>query len=141
MSAAKKEKLTRKERDFLVKIVENRGSFPIRLNILAKQLGVKSPTAYEVVRRLSTKGYAISNRGMIVPTEKGIREYGKLIMAHRVMESIAFSSGKPLQSACAGVCDYDYLMDREIVERIWNMLGKPKRCPHGMPIGEGSVSL
>ena len=134
MTANDTQQLTRKERDFLVKIVEEQHQFPLRLADVARFMNVKPPTALEVVRRLSRKGFVISSSGMIMPTEEGKEEYDEIIEAHRVMEYVAFSSGEPLENACSEVCRYDYLMDHETVEKLWNILGKPKECPHDKPI-------
>jgi DtxR family Mn-dependent transcriptional regulator len=131
MTPKDNKQLTRKERDFLVKIVENQHLFPLRLADIARSMQVKPPTALDVIRRLTGKGYVMSRSGMIIPTEKGKTEYHELIEAHRVMECVAYLSGELLENACDEVCRYDYLMDHDTVEKIWNMLGKPTVCPHG----------
>ncbi|MCL5881017.1 MAG: metal-dependent transcriptional regulator, partial [Candidatus Thermoplasmatota archaeon] len=72
--------LTRKERDCLVLIGDNAASdFPLRLVEVANSLGIKSPTALNLVKRLVSKGMLLREHGMLVLSAEGKEEYARII--------------------------------------------------------------
>lgn len=129
--------LTKKERDCLIAIMESKHQdFPVRQSDLAKTLSIKSPTAFEILKRLESKGLIEKDRGMVILTNKGEEVYKKIVMVHRVMESLLAGSGVPADEACIEVQEFDYLMNVDSVQKIMNSMGNPHKCPHGKPIIE-----
>ncbi len=126
---------TRKERDCLVLIGENASSdFPLRLVEVANRLGIKAPTALNLVKRLVMKGLLLREHGMLALSSKGKEEYAKIIESHRVIETMMTRSGASLEDACRLSCYLDFIIDENTVDSIFNQLGKPESCPHGKKI-------
>jgi len=134
-------KITRKERDCLVIAVENSSKgFPVKLVDLSKKLKIKPPTALDLVRRLEKKGMLESNRGMIIPTEEGIKRYGIIIYAHRIIECALKDSGESDVDSCLEAAGYDYLVSANLVSEMDRLLGNPETCPHGKKIIRDEVN-
>jgi DtxR family Mn-dependent transcriptional regulator len=132
------ESLTKKERDCIITIVESQeGDFPVRLSDVAKSMKIKSPTAFDLIKRLEAKSLVERDRGMIVLTGAGESVYEDLMMVHRVMEFLLTESGVKADDACKDVKNYDYLMNIEFARKLLKRIGSPKECPHGKPIPAG----
>ncbi len=131
----KNQNITRKERDCLVIVVENSSKgFPIRLADLSRKLKIKSPTALDLVKRLEKKGILKSNRGMIIPTEEGLKRYSMIVYAHRIIECALKESGESDIDSCTEAAGYDYLVSENLVSEMDRLLGRPDTCPHGKRI-------
>ena len=126
--------LTKKERDCIIKINEYESAFPLRLIELAKRVGIKAPTAYQLVKRLSSKGLVSENRGVIIPTKKGRQAYKDIIMAHRCVETLLNRAGVPKNCACTEAQKIDYKLTPSYVKLLYKFIGSPKNCPHGKPV-------
>lgn len=128
-------RVTKKERDCLIKVKENGdGSFPVRLCEIAKLMGVRPPSALELVERLQGKGLLKSRNGMIRLTAQGQREYERIMLNHRVFESLYVQSGISADDACREIEAFDYFLDNSNAEAILKKIGNPSVCPHGKPI-------
>lgn len=132
---AGKGRVTKKERDCLIAVKENAsGSFPIRLCEIAKLMGVKPPSALELVDRLQSKGMVRSRNGMVRLTALGAKEYERIILNHRVFESLFVQSGISKEEACDVIGSFDYFLTSNTAEAILRKIGSPTSCPHGKPI-------
>lgn len=135
------QKITRKERDCLVMVVENTSKgFPMKLADLSRKLNIKPPTALDLVRRLEKKGILESNKGMIIPTEEGIKRYEIIIYAHRIIECALKESGESDVDSCLEAAGYDYLVSTNLVSEMDHLLGNPETCPHGKRIVRGETN-
>lgn len=127
--------LTRKERDCIVLIGEHGASdFPLRLIEVANSMKVKPPTALNLIKRLVGKGMLKREKGMLMLTNEGKVEYGRIMESHRVIETMMARYGVSVDEACRLSCNLDFIMDEDSVNRIFTELGRPKVCPHGKKI-------
>lgn len=130
--------ITKRERDFLLIIGNNRNSrFPVRISHLARQLEMKMPTAEEIAERLVSKGLLYKERGLLVLSDEGFRCYKDITMKHRAMETLLADCGIDADEACREVSSFDYLLYNKSAEKIIEKLGNPEKCPHGRNIVEG----
>ena len=59
----------------------------------------------------------------------------RLIRAHRIGERLIHDVlGREFES---GACEFEHILNTEIVDGICTLLGHPRECPHGFPIPEG----
>lgn len=127
--------VTKRERDCLVFLKEESGGgFPKRLHEIADSMGVKPPTALNIVRRLREKGFVESRDGMVVLTEIGHEVTRKILLVHRTFESLFCQSGISRNSACIEAGEIDFLIPEENAQLILKRIDNPKSCPHGKPI-------
>ncbi|MGP6219914.1 metal-dependent transcriptional regulator [Caldiplasma sukawensis] len=128
------EKVTRKERDCLLIVGEHNENFPLRLIDLSKSMGIKPPTAINVIKRLEDKGLLLKEKGMIEITQSGSELYNEIMENHRVLESLLNRYGIDIKKCCEIASSLDYLIDHDAVDKIFDGLGKPSKCPHGRNI-------
>ncbi len=127
--------ITKKERDCLVAITETtNGPFPARLCEVAKIMGISSPSTFEIIGRLKGKNMLESRNGMITLTGEGVSEYERIILNHRVFESLFVQSGISMEKACRDIESFDYFLDTGTALAILRKIGNPSSCPHGNPI-------
>lgn len=68
-------------------------------------------------------------------TAAGSAHAQRLIRAHRIGERLIHDVlGREFES---GACEFEHILNTEIVEGICTLLGHPRECPHGFPIPEG----
>jgi len=68
-------------------------------------------------------------------TAAGSAHAERLIRAHRIGERLIHDVlGREFES---GACEFEHILNTEIVEGICTLLGHPRECPHGFPIPEG----
>lgn len=71
----------------------------------------------------------------IILTEKGVDRARRVIRAHRIAERLIHDVlGNRFES---GACEFEHMIDTELVDSICTLLGHPHECPHGKPIPEG----
>lgn len=129
--------ITKRERDCLVSIRTSRNEgFPMKLHEIAEHMGIKPPTALNVVRRLKDKGFVDAKEGMIQLTEAGENEARMILMVHRTMESLLYQSGVPAESACEEAGEIDFIIPALDAEKILRRIDSPSACPHGKAIKE-----
>ncbi len=102
---------------------------------IAKALGVSTASAYEEINHLIKKGFVERRNGGIYITDEGIKEMNSLIRAHRVVETLLVRAGGiDPDKACELAKMFDYALPEEVVEKLYEYLGKPSKCPHGKDI-------
>jgi DtxR family Mn-dependent transcriptional regulator len=104
---------------------------------VAEEMNVKRPTAYEFIKKLEGLGFLQGNRGEYLLTPRGIREAERLVRNHRILETLLYTAGVPLEDACALASVLEGTISERDVDRICEYLGNPKYCPHGKPIPRG----
>ncbi len=124
-------------REFLyllvIKGINDKGSGATIFGI-AKALGISSASAYEEINHLIKKGLVEKRNGDIYITEEGIRGINSLIRAHRVVETLLVKAGIEPDKACELAKMFDYALPEEVVDKLYEYLGKPSKCPHGREI-------
>ena len=71
----------------------------------------------------------------ITLTEKGVDRGRRVIRAHRIAERLIHDVlGNRFES---GACEFEHMIETELVDSICTLLGHPRECPHGKPIPEG----
>lgn len=124
--------VTKKERDCLIALSRlQEGEFPARLAEISRKMGIKAPTALNLIERLEDKGLVERKKGMVILTGEGSEMVTALLYVHRVMETLFVTSGVPADSACEEVEKFDYLIPISSVSLLSRSIGNPKMCPHG----------
>lgn len=139
-----REELPARAHDYLLAIfIASESAGEARLSEISRILGVSAPTAHEYLVVLIRKGLVRRDgRGIYSLSEEGLRLVEKRIWAHGVVEEMLvriFSVG--VDRACRMASLVDAAMSEDDVERICEVLGHPKSCPHGLGIphkGKGS---
>ena len=64
----------------------------------------------------------------ITLTEKGVDRARRVIRAHRIAERLIHDVlGNRFES---GACEFEHMIDTELVDSICTLLGHPRECPH-----------
>jgi DtxR family Mn-dependent transcriptional regulator len=89
----------------------------------------------EVVRELVAEGIVNLESGRIDLTDKGKDHTRRLIRSHRLAERLVHDVlGVEYEK---GACEFEHIINPDLVDSICTLLGHPGECPHGMPIPEG----
>ncbi len=68
-------------------------------------------------------------------TEPGTDYARKIIRAHRIAEKLICDAlGSNFESAA---CEFEHIINTDLVDSICTLLGHPRFCPHGKPIPQG----
>lgn len=124
-----------REIDYLnaIKKLNDRGR-PARLSALAKEIEVSPASAFEELRHLERKGLIRKQDSDIYITEEGRRSLMRAMRAHRVIESLLVRTGLDPSSACNYSKKFELEIPEEIIDRLYEFLGRPEKCPHGEEI-------
>jgi DtxR family transcriptional regulator, Mn-dependent transcriptional regulator len=85
---------------------------------------------------LEEKGYVQDLR----LTEKGHEHTRRLIRAHRLAERL-LNDVLGIRDFEVGACEFEHIMNREILDGLCTLLGHPTQCPHGLSIPPGDCCL
>lgn len=124
--------VTKKERDCLIVLSRlQEGDFPARLSEISRDMGIKAPTALNLIERLEEKLLVEKKKGMVLLTPEGQEMVSELLFVHRIMETLFVTSGVSTENACEEVEKFDYLIPLSSATKLSKSLGNPKKCPHG----------
>jgi DtxR family Mn-dependent transcriptional regulator len=117
-------------------VPSRRGPQPTAAARIADQLGVSRASAGEMLKRLEGEGMVIrGERKEAILTEKGRITAMRIVRRHRLVERLLTDvmgyGGAEAHDKADGI---DAGFDSEMVDRLWEKLGRPERCPHGYPI-------
>ncbi len=117
-------------------VPSRRGPQPTAAARIADQLGVTRASAGEMLKRLEGEGMVVrGERKEAILTEKGRIAAMRIVRRHRIVERLLTDvmdyDGAESHEKADGIDDG---FDDEMVERLWEKLGRPERCPHGYPI-------
>jgi DtxR family Mn-dependent transcriptional regulator len=117
-------------------VPSRRGPQPTAAARIADQLGVSRASAGEMLKRLESEGMVVrGERKEAILTEKGRLAAMRIVRRHRLVERLLTDvmgyDGAESHDKADGI---DAGFDEEMVERLWDRLGRPERCPHGYPI-------
>jgi Mn-dependent DtxR family transcriptional regulator len=128
-------KISHRELQYLLIIKKyNDNGKPARLTNIAKEVEVSPASAYEEINHLSEKGMVTKEKSEIWITSNGVNYIMKAVRAHRVIESFLVKLGVDKDEACKYSQQFDLMVPDEIVEKLYDFLGKPHNCPHGEDI-------
>jgi DtxR family Mn-dependent transcriptional regulator len=89
----------------------------------------------ELLGQLGEAGIVEVEGGRIQLTASGREHTRKLIRSHRLAERLVHDVlGVEYEK---GACEFEHILNPDLVDSICTLLGHPRECPHGMPIPEG----
>jgi DtxR family Mn-dependent transcriptional regulator len=130
--------ITHARREYLAEIyrLQTTSEEPVTTTALALRLEVSPPAVVRMVRRLSLEGYLRRQpyRGFRL-TPEGEREALKSIRRHRLLEAFLVTVMKfgwdEVHEHAHGL---DAVINDQFEDRMDELSGFPRRCPHGDPI-------
>jgi DtxR family Mn-dependent transcriptional regulator len=111
----------------------NCGEKPTSSIEIAKELGVKAPSAVDMIKKLESMGIVEHTpwRGVKL-TDKGIMEYKMLIRKYKIIETYLHRiCNMNLDEACECASKFDVYVPKKVIDTMCACMGHPKRCPHG----------
>lgn len=117
-------------------VPSRRGPQPTAAARIADQLHVSRASAGEMLKRLEGQGMVVrGEKKEAILTERGRIAAMRIVRRHRMVELLLTEvmgySGAEAHEKTDGIDDG---FDDEMVERLWERLGRPERCPHGYPV-------
>ena len=108
---------------------------------LAERLQVSRPTVTATLQRMRRDGLITTNRKTgILLTKKGIKLATGIVRRHRLAERLLMDILKiPWHETHQEACLLEHAMSERVVDRLYEILGKPTTCPHGNPIPSDDV--
>ncbi|MBI4187029.1 MAG: metal-dependent transcriptional regulator [Chloroflexi bacterium] len=103
---------------------------------LVERLQVSPPTVTATLQRMRRDGL-ITTRGKegISLTKKGMKLATGIVRRHRLAERLLMDILKiPWHETHQEACLLEHAMSERVVDRLYEILGKPTTCPHGNPI-------
>jgi DtxR family Mn-dependent transcriptional regulator len=109
---------------------------PLRSARLADWLGVSRPTVTVAVRRMTGYGMVRMNRRKEIElTAKGRRMAEAIVRRHRIMERwLTDGLGLDWVTADTEAARLEHAVSEVVEKRLYEVLGRPRTCPHGNPI-------
>jgi len=109
---------------------------PLRSARLADWLGVSRPTVAVGLRRMTRDGLVRMNRRKEIElTDAGMRSAEAIVRRHRIMERwLTDVLGLDWVTADAEAARLEHAVSEVVERRLYEVLGRPKTCPHGNPI-------
>jgi DtxR family transcriptional regulator, Mn-dependent transcriptional regulator len=109
---------------------------PLRSSRLADWLGVSRPTVAIGLRRMTRNGLVrMNSRKEIELTADGMRAAESIVRRHRIMERwLTDGLGLDWVTADAEAARLEHAVSDVVEQRLYEVLGRPKTCPHGNPI-------
>ncbi len=89
----------------------------------------------QLLEELAAAGIMELEAERIRLTASGSEHTRKLIRSHRLAERLVHDVlGVEYEK---GACEFEHILNPDLVDSICTLLGHPRECPHGMPIPEG----
>jgi DtxR family Mn-dependent transcriptional regulator len=109
---------------------------PLRSARLADWLGVSRPTVTVALRRMARDGMVRMNAHKEIElTAKGRRAAEAIVRRHRIMERwLTDGLGLDWVTADAEAARLEHAVSEVVERRLYEVLGRPRTCPHGNPI-------
>ncbi|MCK5157245.1 MAG: metal-dependent transcriptional regulator [Spirochaetales bacterium] len=89
-----------------------------------------------VLDRLQDDQFILLDDSSITYTELGREKSRQLIRAHRLAERLLYDV-LGMRDYEVGACEFEHIIDTNLINGICTLLGHPRRCPDGMLIPEG----
>ena len=115
--------------------LEEDGVVPLRARI-AERLGQSGPTVSQTVARMQRDGLLrVAEDRRLALTETGRTLAMRVVRKHRLAECLLVDMIKlPGEEARAEACRWEHVISESVERRLFDLLGRPDRCPHGNPI-------
>jgi DtxR family Mn-dependent transcriptional regulator len=116
---------------------------PVSISRLAQRLGVSSPSAIEMVKRLAEQDLATHTpyKGAEL-TDKGRKRAYAILRRHRLWERFLTDSlGLPWENVHDYACRLEHATASEVTNALAEFLHHPTTCPHGNPIPDAQGQL
>ena len=109
---------------------------PLRSARLADWLGVSRPTVTVALRRMARDGMVRMNAHKEIElTARGRRAAEAIVRRHRIMERwLTDGLGLDWVTADAEAARLEHAVSEVVERRLYEVLGRPRTCPHGNPI-------
>lgn len=127
--------LSQREIDYLMVIFKRCGEVGYARNKeIVKELNVSKSTASLMLKKLSKVGLIKKSRRKIELTSRGKKALTELSWRHCVVECALSSLGVSLKDSCRAGWKIGGSLSKEMIEELWEKLGKPRMCPCGFEI-------
>lgn len=109
---------------------------------LASELGVSPASVSGMLKKLASEGYVEHrSRGDAKLTRQGLEVAVKVMRRHRLAECLLTDVLKmPWDEVHAEACRLEHAISSRVEQRLVEILGDPKVCPHGHPIPPADLS-
>jgi DtxR family Mn-dependent transcriptional regulator len=117
---------------------------PVTVSKVAEFMGVATPSAWEMLRRLEHQGLVrgAGEDGFHL-TPAGLQRATKVVRRLRLAERLLTDVLRlDLAKVYDEACKMEHVISEEVEARLADVLGHPGTCPHGLPIpGENAEPL
>src|SRR3982075_3726160 len=109
---------------------------PTRSARLADWLGVSRPTVTIALRRMTRDGMVRMSRSKEIElTSAGMKAAESIVRRHRIMERwLTDGLGLDWGAADEEAARLEHAVSETVERRLYEVLGRPRTCPHGNPI-------
>jgi Mn-dependent DtxR family transcriptional regulator len=111
------------------------GTLPLASRV-AEMLGVSRASAGEMLKRLEAEGLierGARKEALLTPAGRERAEH--VVRRHRIIERLLTDfMGYTAAEAHVHADELGDTFSDDMVERMWERLGRPERCPHGWPV-------
>jgi DtxR family Mn-dependent transcriptional regulator len=109
---------------------------------LASELGVAPASVSGMLKKLAAEGYLEHvARGEVKLTQKGLEVGVRVVRRHRLAERVLTDVlGMPWDEVQQEACMLEHAISENVEQRLIEILGNPKECPHGLPIPPKDLS-
>ncbi|MBV8424997.1 MAG: metal-dependent transcriptional regulator [Candidatus Eremiobacteraeota bacterium] len=109
---------------------------------LASELGVAPASVSGMLKKLATEGFIEHQaRGGVVLTRKGLETAVRVVRRNRLAEVFLTQIlGLPWDEVYEEACKLEHAISTRVEQRLVEILGNPKFCPHGHPIPPADLS-
>jgi DtxR family Mn-dependent transcriptional regulator len=112
--------------------LEEEGIVPLRARI-AERLSQTGPTVSQTVARMERDGLLhVSGDRHLALSETGRALATRVMRKHRLAECLLVDVIKlPWEEVHIEACRWEHVISENVEQRLFEMLGRPERCPHG----------
>jgi DtxR family Mn-dependent transcriptional regulator len=112
--------------------LEEEGIVPMRARI-AERLAQSGPTVSQTVARMERDGLLhLAGDRQLALSETGRTLATRVMRKHRLAECLLVSViNLPWEEVHIEACRWEHVMSESVERRIFELLGRPDRCPHG----------
>lgn len=134
------QRLTRRQLEALRSVARApKGGRGASLGEVATRLGVRSPSALELLTPLEGLGLIERSRGKSRLTRRGQTVLDEYLRHHRVAESLFARAGLSADATHLAALEVDLALSHRTVEVLCEAEGHPRLCPHGEEIAPCST--
>ncbi|HLH83145.1 MAG TPA: metal-dependent transcriptional regulator [Trebonia sp.] len=112
--------------------LEEEGIVPLRARI-AERLSQSGPTVSQTVARMERDGLLhVAGDRQLALSETGRTLATRVMRKHRLAECLLVSIIKlPWEEVHIEACRWEHVISESVERRLFELLGRPDRCPHG----------